>query len=438
MERSRLNRKNAYLRILVILFIYYFIRPYLIDIFTSFLSDLIVILIVLYPFRRKFSLRKLLRYYTYAGNRVIDFIIAKKYALIFVIFISFSTFFIINQEYQIRNLNKKLALIENKLGGSDKLNCSEKETIEKVKKSVVRIVGGVSEGSGFVIQESGYILTNFHVIEFEPAPKVVLPDNTFETAEIIKADKKSDLAILKINRNLPAISWGNPELLNPAEELLVFGFPLGGELSGEASVSKGSLSGRRISKDVGVEYIQTDITLNPGISGGPMTNVCGEVEGINTAGLAGLGLAISTTSINQKRLEMSNSEDPLIDVQKITFSPNASSLEAVRAFYNYLKARKLDNAYGLLSDNFKEGYSFNTWKKGYSSLLDTTVIKIEDDPETEDRIKVKLTTSDMVDGDIVYKYFEGYWDVKEIDGKWLLWEAKIKEIAEPDYIWFYE
>lgn len=369
---------------------------------------------------------------------MIDFIIAKKYALIFIIFISFSTFFILNQEYQIRNLTKKLALIENKLGGSDKLNCNEKTTIEKVKKSVVRIVGGVSEGSGFVIQESGYILTNFHVIEFEPAPKVVLPDNTFETAEIIKADKKSDLAILKINRNLPAISWGNPELLNPAEELLMFGFPLGGQLNGEVSVSKGSLSGRRISKDVGVEYIQTDITLNAGVSGGPMTNVCGEVEGINTAGLAGLGLAISTTSINQKRLEMSNSEDPLIDVQKITFSPNASSLEAVRAFYNYLKARKLDNAYGLLSDNFKEGYSFNTWKKGYSSLLDTTVIKIEDDPETEDRIKVKLTTSDMVDGDIVYKYFEGYWDVKEIDGKWLLWEAKIKEITEPDYIWFYE
>ncbi|MBI2611752.1 trypsin-like peptidase domain-containing protein [Candidatus Gottesmanbacteria bacterium] len=335
-------------------------------------------------------------------------------------------------------INKRLDKIENKLGGTKKITCNEKDTIERVRQSVVRIIGGESEGSGFAIKENGLILTNFHVIQFEPSPKVVLPDNTFQTAEIIMADKNSDLAIIKIKRDLPVISWGEPSELDPAEELLAIGFPLGGILKGEASVNKGSLSGRRRSKDVGVEYLQTDTTLTQGVSGGPMTNICGEVVAINTAGLSGLGLGISADSIKQKWLEMATAKDSLKDVHKITFEPDKSPLEAVRAFYNYLKARKLEKAFELLSDNFKKGYSFDNWKKGYEPLLDTTVIKIDDDKENENRVNIKLSTKDMVSDEIVYKYFEGYWDVKSADGKWLLWDPEIKEVIKPDFFWFYE
>jgi hypothetical protein len=342
------------------------------------------------------------------------------------------------------DLTKRLALaggqihrIEGKLGGTEKLGCSEQESINKVKQSVVRIVGGESEGSGFAIQAGGMVLTNFHVIEFEPNPKVVLQDNTFSTAKVVMADKNADLAIIEIDKELPVISWGNPQELNPAEELFVIGYPLGGQLTGEASVSRGSLSGKRRSKDVGVEYIQTDITLNHGLSGGPMINICGEVVGVNTAGLAGLGLAISSDSVKQKWLEMSSAEDPLRDVQSITFAPDESPLEAVRAFYNYLKARQLEKAFALLSDNFKEGHGLDYWKQGYESLLDTTVVKIEDDEEHENRINIKLTTKDFVDGEIVYKYFEGYWDVQDVDGQWQLWDPEIKEVEDPDYWWWY-
>lgn len=363
----------------------------------------------------------------------------KKLALLirFIIFVGL----IIGLIYTISQINKisqRLERIETRLGGSEKINCNEKDSIEKVRQSVVRIIGGESEGSGFAIKSGGIILTNFHVIEFEPSPKVVLPDNTFQTAEVIMADKNADLAIIKINKELPVISWGNPQELNPAEELLAIGFPLGGQLSGEASVNKGSLSGRRRSKDVGVEYLQTDTTLTPGVSGGPMINICGEVVGINTAGLSGLGLGISADSIKQKWLEMATAKDSLKDVQKITFDPDKSSLEAVRAFYNYLKARKLEKAFDLLSDNFKKGYDFNYWKKGYEPLLDTTVIKIEDDKDKKNRIKIKLSTKDLVDEEIVYKYFEGYWDVNEVNGRWLLWDPEIKSVDKPDFLWFYE
>ena len=98
----------------------------------------------------------------------------------------------------------------------------------------------------------------------------------------------------------------------------------------------------------------------------------------------------------------------------------------------------MDKAFELLSDNFKNGHGFDYWKQGYESLLDTTVVKIADDPQIVNRINVKLTTTDMVDGEIVYKYFEGYWDVKDGGNKWLLWDAKIKEVVNPDYTWFYE
>jgi len=340
--------------------------------------------------------------------------------------------------FQINILNKRLGKIENKLGGPEKIECKEKDTVNKIRQSVVRIIGGESEGSGFAIKSGGVILTNFHVIEFEPSPKIVLPDNTFETGEVLMADKNADLAIISIKKDLPPISWGNPKELEPAEELLAIGFPLGGNLAGESSVNKGSLSGRRRSKDVGVEYLQTDITLTGGVSGGPMVTVYGEVVGINTSGLAGMGFAISSDSIMQKWLEMSLSKDSLKDVQKIVFDPDQSPLETVKAFYNYLKVRKLEKAFVLLSDNFKRGYSFNNWKKGYEPLLDTTVIKIEEDNNTKNRINIKLSTKDLANDEIVYKYFEGYWDVKEEKGRWLLWEAKIKEVEKPGFLWFYE
>ena len=438
MEKSRLNKQIDYKSIFIVLVFYLFTRRFFADIFSQFLSDLIFTAIFAYMIIKRKSIKSLFFSFFKLVSRLYGFVLSKQIYLLLIIVVSVLAIIISRQQDQLNILSDKLFLVENKLGGTEKLICNEKDSITKVKKSVVRIIGGEAEGSGFAIQQGGYILTNFHVIEFEPTPKVIFPDNTFETAEILMADKTADLAILKVQKDLPVLNWGNPSKLNPAEELLAIGYPLGGGLSGEASVSKGSLSARRTSKDVGVEYIQTDVTLNPGINGGPMINVCGEVEGINTAGLAGLGLAISSDSIQQKWIGMEMSKDSLKDVQRITFDPDKSSLEAVRAFYNYLKVRKLDKAFELLSDNFKKGHGFDYWKQGYKTLLDTTVIKIEDDPKIENRINIKLGTTDMVDGEIVYKYFEGYWDVKDEGNKWQLWDAKVKEVENPDYSWFYE
>ncbi len=117
------------------------------------------------------------------------------------------------------------------------------------------------------------------------------------------------------------------------------------------------------------------------------------------------------------------------------FSPDKNALEAVRCFYNYLKVRRMEKAFELLSDNFVQGYTFDQWAWGYRPMLDTSVVVIRPDLKVADRIFVKLTTKDLIDDEIVYKYFEGHWDVRHIDGKWLLWDPEIREVREPDRTW---
>lgn len=338
--------------------------------------------------------------------------------------------------YQNIQLNNRLVLVENKLGGKEMLACNEKDTINKVRLSVVRVVGGYAEGSGFAVKPN-VILTNFHVIEFEPSPKIILPNNTFATGHILMGDKVADLALIEVRVNLPIVTFGDSKKLYPADELLAIGFPFGGTLAGESTVNKGSLAGRRHYKEANIDYIQTDATLNPGVSGGPMVNICGEIEGINTAGTGGLGLAITSESIKQKWLDMAVSKDSLKDIKQIIFEPDKGPLETTTAFYNYIKVRKMREAFGLLSDNFKKGYNFSEWQQGYQPNLDTSVISIKKDDSDQNSIKIKLSTKDLIDNEIITKYFKGNWIVKQVDGKWLLWEAHIKEVQDPDYFWFY-
>jgi hypothetical protein len=338
--------------------------------------------------------------------------------------------------YEVRHLTQRLERVEGRLGGQDRINCNESATVEKVRRSVVRVVGGESEGSGFAIRDGGFILTNFHVIESEPNPKVILPDGTFDTGKIILADKNADLAVIKINRNLPTLPLRSVRWLKPAEELLSIGFPLGGAIGGEASVTRGLLSGLRRTGEDGMEYIQTDASMAPGVSGGPMVDICGEAVGINTAGLFNLNLGIASDSIRRKILSSAAASNPAPDIQEVDYFPGKSPYESVRAFYNYLKARRLDKAFELLSDNFVYGYSFEHWAKGYQPLLDTTIVDLAPDLDVPNRIRVKLATKDFADDAITSRYFEGYWDVRLVNGKWLLWDPEIREVMEPEDDWY--
>lgn len=185
---------------------------------------------------------------------------------------------------------------------------------EKVTPSVVGIViyqkgfnfQELGQGSGIIMSEDGYILTNSHVVGDGAADgiKVVLSDGKEFEAKLIGADAKTDIAVIKVEaQNLPNATFGNSDDIKVGERVVAIGNPTGLQLAG--SVTEGIISGvnRNISGN-GSAYslptIQTDAAINPGNSGGALVNEYGQVIGINSAKLAsaeieGLGFAIPTT-----------------------------------------------------------------------------------------------------------------------------------------------
>ena len=137
------------------------------------------------------------------------------------------------------------------------------------------------EGSGFIVSADGVILTNAHVVADASKVTVKLTDRREFEARVIGSDAKSDVAVLKIDaRNLPVVKLGDPTALGVGEWVVAIGSPFGFENSVTAGIV--SAKGRSLPDDTYVPFIQTDVAVNPGNSGGPLFNLRGEVVGINS------------------------------------------------------------------------------------------------------------------------------------------------------------
>ncbi|MGE5758106.1 MAG: DegQ family serine endoprotease [Sideroxydans sp.] len=138
-----------------------------------------------------------------------------------------------------------------------------------------------SLGSGFIISADGYILTNAHVVDRADKITVRLTDKREFKAKVIGADKRTDVALLKIDATgLPKVTLGNPEQIKVGEWVLAIGSPFGFDSSVTAGIV--SAKGRSLPQENFVPFIQTDVAINPGNSGGPLFNMRGEVVGINS------------------------------------------------------------------------------------------------------------------------------------------------------------
>jgi len=154
-----------------------------------------------------------------------------------------------------------------------------------------------SLGSGFIIDSSGYIITNNHVIRNAESIIVRLNDRREFKAEVIGSDPRSDVALLKLDAtNLPSVVFAKGDNLKVGEWVMAIGSPFGFDHS--VSVGVVSAIGRNLPSESYVPFIQTDVAINPGNSGGPLFNLDGEVVGINsqifsrTGGFMGLSFAI--------------------------------------------------------------------------------------------------------------------------------------------------
>lgn len=136
-------------------------------------------------------------------------------------------------------------------------------------------------GSGFIVSSDGFILTNAHVVDNATEVTVKLTDKREFKAKVIGSDKRTDVALLKIEgKGLPTVKTGNPEASKPGQWVIAMGSPFGLENTVTAGII--SAKARRLDGDSYVNFIQTDVAINPGNSGGPLINLDGEVIGINS------------------------------------------------------------------------------------------------------------------------------------------------------------
>ena len=151
-----------------------------------------------------------------------------------------------------------------------------------------QVVEGTSSGSGFILTEDGYVVTNYHVVEGGASVSVIMNDGTELDAKVVGADSTNDIAVLKAEaQNLPAVTLGSSSELTVGDMVVAIGNPLG-ELNSTQTV--GYVCGKDREITTGgtvINMIQTDAAINPGNSGGPLFNMKGEVIGITTAKYSG-------------------------------------------------------------------------------------------------------------------------------------------------------
>ncbi|PSH00902.1 MAG: trypsin [Nanohaloarchaea archaeon SW_7_46_7] len=209
------------------------------------------------------------------------------------------------------------------------------ELYDMVDDSVVSIAAygpEPSEGSGFIYNREGYIVTNEHVIEGSTDIEVTFTDGTTKVAEVVGEDPYTDLAVLQVDKEgLQPIDIGNSTSVEEGEDAIAIGNPFGLR----SSMTKGTISAKgrtlRITQQFSIpNVIQTDAAINPGNSGGPLLNKYGEVIGVNTAidtqtgTFSGVGFAVPSNTVKRVVPELISEGDyehPYLGVRGLNVGP---------------------------------------------------------------------------------------------------------------------
>ncbi len=190
------------------------------------------------------------------------------------------------------------------------------------------------EGSGFIVDSDGQIITNAHVVDGADAVKVTLKDGRSFEGKVVGSDSVTDVAVIKVNaKDLPTVPLGDSDQIQPGIAAIAIGNPLGLD----NTVTAGIISATsRSSSEVGVpdkrtEFLQTDAAINPGNSGGPLLNEQGQVIGMNTAiiqGAQGLGFAIPINTVKHIADQLAahgKIAHAYMGVQMLTLSPQVKA-----------------------------------------------------------------------------------------------------------------
>jgi serine protease Do len=207
------------------------------------------------------------------------------------------------------------------------------------------------QGSGFIVSDDGYIVTNAHVVENADIVTVRMTDRREYKAKVVGTDKQTDIAVLKIDaRSLPTVKLGRSADVNVGEWVVAIGSPFGFENSVSAGIM--SAKSRSLPDASYTQFLQTDVAVNPGNSGGPLFNLAGEVIGINsqiysrTGGFQGISFAIPIeTALSVK--------DQIVKHGKVTRGRIGVTVQDVNA--TLAESFRLDRPRGALVSSVEPG-----------------------------------------------------------------------------------
>lgn len=303
------------------------------------------------------------------------------------------------------------------------------QDIVKATKSVVRIEGDGATGSGFWIS-SNLILTNNHVVSFNPNLKVIDYNKSPLHVRVLATDSVRDLAILEYSGESKNFLAWREKPVEIIDEVYALGFPYNAK---DISITKGIVSS--FSKDDydDREYVQTDAAINPGNSGGPLVDKCGRVIGINTMTIwnsENIGFATKAGQVEKRIDEMIESSKNASPEEIASGYPNEKA-EVAAKYYDALGQGRMEEAYDFYSRERKAKTPFESWKEGF---VNTAFIRIKSIELGfyENTIKVNFIATDFGAGfgDYITKEFSGAWTLVRENGLWKLDESDIKEITE--------
>lgn len=322
--------------------------------------------------------------------------------------------------------NVKKVVYETPTFSSDNSALTVVNAVNKVKPAVVTVStksvasnGLFSQqqegvGSGFIIDKTGNILTNYHVVQNSTEVKVILSNNKEVNAKVVNYDQSQDLAVIKITDNvqLPGIAeLGDSDSVQAGEEVIAIGSPLGKQFTG--TVTKGIISAvnRTLSSSSSSTFIQTDAAINPGNSGGPLINSKGQVIGINTSKISndsenaveGIGFSIpintakeSITALSKPLLKMGITiSDVTADLSKQYNIPVGVGVVSVTEFSPAAKAGIKANDVIVKFDGkaIKTGEQLNKLKATHKSGDVVKIVVSRDNKEVTLSITLEESTN---------------------------------------------
>jgi len=200
---------------------------------------------------------------------------------------------VINLSSDIGSINQQFSVLKASVGEDFS------GVIDQSVPSVVTIKTDIAQGTGFIIDSQGYVVTNYHVVEGAKAATIITSDNQNHAVGLVGYDLDLDIALLKVDGTYKALSLANSDDVTVGEKVIAIGNPLGLQFS----VSQGIVSAVHRTGPNGITaYIQTDAALNPGNSGGPLINTDGKVIGINNfkaSDSESLGFALEANYIKE-------------------------------------------------------------------------------------------------------------------------------------------